>query len=213
KAYLSSCLFLKLYCQFKKLFCQHRIILVGHSIAGQESMDTKLLCSLCFQNTESLKKLLLSHSVLGISRSVHDVIADLKDSTWIKTAADSLWNSSDGFFQKRNMGNVVQVDRRSHLIGIPKFFCRGIVGRKHNVFSCAAYGFGQHQFCIRGAVTTKSILPKNLDQERIGRCFNSKVFFKTFIPGKSLLHSPGIFSYAFFIVKVKGRRKLFYNFI
>ena len=93
--------------QFKEALCQHRIIFICHCVAGQESMNTKFFHSLAFQNPESLKNLRFRHAVLGLSRIVHDSVANLKNSARIIAAAHTLRQCTNGFFQVRNVGNVI----------------------------------------------------------------------------------------------------------
>ena len=47
KTNMGAGLSLKLNRNLKKYLCQHGIILIRHSIAGQESVNAKFLCSLC----------------------------------------------------------------------------------------------------------------------------------------------------------------------
>ena len=130
---MRTCFFLKLYSQLKHYFCQHRIIFIGNSITCKECMDTKILCTFFFQDTESLEDLLRSHSILCITRVVHNIIADLKYTTWVVTAADGLWNTANCTLHTFNVGNIIQIDDTADLIRIFKLLLRRIIRRKHNV--------------------------------------------------------------------------------
>ena len=75
---VNSRLLLKLYSLLKQYFCQHWVIIICHRITCQKCMDSKFFCSFAFEDFKRLKQLLCCHSVLGISRIVHNIIADLK---------------------------------------------------------------------------------------------------------------------------------------
>ena len=66
-------------------------------------MDSKFFCSFAFEDFKRLKQLLCCHSVLGISRIVHNIIADLEYSAWI---------IADRFLQKINVCEIIQIDDR-----------------------------------------------------------------------------------------------------
>ena len=87
-----ACLFLQLYSQLKQCFCQNRVVIVGYGITCKEGMDAELFCPFCLQNAECLKNLLGCHTVFGISRIVHNIGADFKQSARVITAADFLRN-------------------------------------------------------------------------------------------------------------------------
>ena len=70
KLHMSACLFLKFHCHFKHLFRQHRIILICHSIACKECMDTEFLGTFFLQNLECFKNLFCCHTIFGISRII-----------------------------------------------------------------------------------------------------------------------------------------------
>ena len=79
-------------------------------------MDTELLSALCLEDLECLKDLLGRHSVLGIARVVHDVVADLEHSTRIVTTADRLRDISNCLLYALDMGDIVEVDDGSEII-------------------------------------------------------------------------------------------------
>ena len=89
---LHARLFLQLYSQLKQCFCQNRVVIIGYGITCKEGMNAELFCPFCLQNAECLKNLLGCHTVFGISRIIHDVGADFKQSARVITAADFLRN-------------------------------------------------------------------------------------------------------------------------
>ena len=78
KLHMSACFLLQINCQLKQFSGKHRIILVSHCITCKERMNTKFLCSLSFQNLKCFEDLLCGHTIFGISRIVHNIIADLE---------------------------------------------------------------------------------------------------------------------------------------
>ena len=70
-------------------------------------MDAEFFGALFLQDAESLKNLFCGHAIFGISRIIHDPVADLKNTAGIVTAADPFGNGADGVFQKLNVGNVI----------------------------------------------------------------------------------------------------------
>ena len=147
KLHMSSCLFLKFHCQLKHLFRQHRIILICHSIACKECMDTEFLSTFLFQNPECIKNLLSSHTIFGISGIIHNIIADLKHSARIITAADYLRNISHSSFHTFNVCDIIQIYDSADLICIFKLFFRCIIRRKHHISFFTSDRFGHHQLC------------------------------------------------------------------
>ena len=213
KSDMCSCFFLKLYCKFKHDFGEHRIIFIRYCIAGKKCMNTEILCSFCFQSAKCFKNLLRCHSIFSISRVIHNIIADFKDSAWIITATDRLRNISDRFFNCFNMSNIIQIDNATDFICITEFCFWCIIRRKHDITFFAADCFGQHQFCHRRTVTSTAIFLKNLNQIRIRSCFYCKKFFKSFIPCKSFFQCFCIFANSFFVIKMKRCRIFFSDFL
>ena len=80
-----------------------------------------------FQRFVCLKDLIFCHTVFGIARIIHDVIADLEQTARIETAADRLRNMSDRFLQKFDMCDIIQIDDRSEPVRQNKIFRRGII--------------------------------------------------------------------------------------
>ena len=171
-------------------------------------MDTKFLSTFFLQNLECLKNLLSSHTIFGIPGIVHDIIADLKHSARIITAADHFRNISDCFLHTLNMSDIIQVNNSTDLIGILKLFLRCIIGRKHNIPFLAADCFGHHQLCHGRTVTATAIFLKNFDQKRVRSCLYCKKLFKSFIPCKCFFYCFRILTDSFLIIKVKRSRKL-----
>ena len=104
-------------------------------------MKPEFFRALFLQDPVRVRDLLRCHAVLCISRVIHNIIADLKQSARVITAADRLRNMPDSLFQKINMGDIIQIDNCSQLIRKNKIFRRSIIGGKHNVMSCHANCF------------------------------------------------------------------------
>ena len=130
-----SCFFLKTYCLFKKNFCKHWIIIICHCIAGKECMNTEFFCTFCFQCLKCFCDLLCCHSILRISRIIHNIITDLEYSARIITATDCLRNMSDCLLKEVNMCNIIQIDDCSKFISKFKIFLRCIIRGKHNIMT------------------------------------------------------------------------------
>ena len=199
---ISTCLFFQFYSDFKQYFCQHRIVLIGYRVACQKCMNTEFLCSFCFQDLKCFKELFCGHTVFCISRVIHDIVADFKESTRIVTAADGLRNISDGFFQKINMGNIIQVDDCSQFCCILIFLCRCGIGREHNISSLASHRLRKHQFGHGGTVTSTSIFFHDLNQCRVRACFHCKVLSVPFVPCESFFYCFCIVPDTFFIIQM-----------
>ena len=81
--------------ELKQLSCELRIILVRYGIACKESVDSEMFRTFAFKNLICFNDLILGHSVLGISRVVHDSVTQFKHSARIVATADSLRNMAD----------------------------------------------------------------------------------------------------------------------
>ena len=80
-------------------------------------MDTELFYAFGLQDLECLKNLFSGHTVLGISRIIHNAVANLEKSARIITAADRLRNTFRSVFSTTiNMCDIIQVDDRAKLI-------------------------------------------------------------------------------------------------
>ena len=90
-------------------------------------MNSKFLSAFTLQDTESIKDLLSGHTVLGITRIIHNIIGNLKQSTRIVSTADNLRNMTKSLLQTVNMSNIIQINNGTKLIRICKFFCRGVI--------------------------------------------------------------------------------------
>ena len=213
KLHMSACLLLKFHCHFKHLFRQHRIILICHSIACKECMDTEFLGTFFLQDLECFKNLLCCHTIFGISGVVHNIVADLKHSARIITTADHLRNISYGSFYALDMCDIIKIDDPADFICIFEFFFRCIIGRKHDISLFASDCFGHHQLCHGRTVTATAILLKDLDQKWIWSCLHSKEFFEALIPCKCFFHCLCILADTFFIIKMERCRKLRSDFL
>ena len=96
-------------------------------------MDPKMLCAFLLQHLETFKKLLRGKAIFRIPRVVHNAVADFKHAPWVVTAAYGFWNMANGFFQKINMGKIIQIDNCSDIAGKLKLIGRCGIGGKHNV--------------------------------------------------------------------------------
>ena len=150
-------------------------------------MDTKLLCTLAFKDTESIKNLFRCHTVFGISRIVHNIIADLEYSAWIIAAADNFRNPAYSLFHALNVSDIIQINNSANFICILKLFVRSIIGGKHNVSFSAADCLGKHKLCHGRAVTAAAIFLQNLNEKWIRCCFYGKKFLKSLVPCKCFL--------------------------
>ena len=82
------------HCKLKQNARQSWIILVRCGIAGEERMDSKVLCTQLLQFFIPLDHLLFRKSIFCIAGVVHNCIADCKRPTRIIPAADRLRNSN-----------------------------------------------------------------------------------------------------------------------
>ena len=90
-------------------------------------MNTKFLSTFTLQNTESIKDLLCGHTIFGITRIIHNIIGNLKQSSRIVSTADNLRNMAKSLLQTVNMSNIIQINDGTKLIRICKFFCRSVI--------------------------------------------------------------------------------------
>ena len=199
--------------QLKQLSGQCRIVLVGHSIAGKESMYSEFLHALCFQDTEPLKHLLFRKTVFCLSGIVHNIRPHGKISSRIEPAAQTLRQIPQSLFQKFNMRNIVQVNGSAKLLRQHKFLCRRIIGGKHDILPLHPHRMAQHQFCIRRTIRTAAIFSQNIHQKRIRRGFHCKKLLISPVPGKCLFQSLRVLPDALFIVNMKGRWIILYNIV
>ena len=149
--------FFQAYCQFEQFLSQQRIIIICDRIACQKCMDTKLFHTFCFHDTECFEDLFCCHTVFGVARVIHDVIADLKDSSRIVAAAHLFRQLSNSFLHFFNVRDIIQVDDTVQRCCISKLLFRCIVGRKHNVISGCTDRFGEHQLCHGRTVAATAV--------------------------------------------------------
>ncbi len=141
--------------------------------------------TLFFQDLKCLKNLFSSHSVFGISRIVHNPIADRKHTARIKPAADGLRDLTDRLLQKLNMSKIIEIDNRSHPVGILKFFRRRGIGR--NVICSPRQSNASPASALSERNShSRSHTPEGSESDRDwGRLFR-KVFPESGIPGECL---------------------------
>lgn len=118
---------------------------------------------------------------------------------WIVTAADRIRDISN-FFQKVDMSDIIQIDSDIQLPCQLKIFCRRCIGRKHNFIAFKTNGIGHLQFRIRRTIRTAAFLMQYFQYCRVRGSFNGKIFFKTLIPGKRLIHTTRSFTNSRFII-------------
>ena len=89
---MSASLFLQLYSNLEEDASQLRIIIIGHSVGGQESMHTKMLYTLSQETFICLDNLLMGHAIFSITGVIHNIIGDGKMSAGVITAAYGIRN-------------------------------------------------------------------------------------------------------------------------
>ena len=116
----------------------------------------------------------------------HNVIGHGEVTARIVAAADRLGEAGQ-LIEEFDVSDVIQIDDGIEGGGMGKLTERCIVGAEHDIAAEHTGGFGKHQFGRGGTVGTAAQAAQQLYDGQIGQRFDSKVFFKTFIPGKSSL--------------------------
>ena len=147
--------------ELEKNFCKARIVLVGHGIAGKESVNTKMFNAFSHQLFIAFHHLFTGKTIFSIARIIHNIVFNREMTTRIKTAADSCWNVCN-LLKKINMGNIVKVDCYIQLARQPEVFCRRHIGRKHNFAFFETNSVSHQKLCIRGAVSAAAFFAQNL---------------------------------------------------
>ena len=98
-------------------------------------MNPELFRTLFLQDLISLRDLFCSHSIFCISRIVHDIIADLKQSARVIPAADRLRDMADRLLKEIDVRDIIQIDDRAQPVRQLEVLSRCVIGRKHNIFT------------------------------------------------------------------------------
>ena len=174
-------------------------------------MDAEMLHPLGLQDLESLPELIPGHAVFGISRIVHDVVAQGKDTPGVEPAADGFRNGRH-LFQEIDHGEIVQVDDGSQFVGFLHILHRSIVGREHDLMAFEPAYVGQQQFRIGGAVGAAAFFLHDFQDPGQGRGLHGKIFSEPLIPGKGLVDAAHRIPDALFIIDIERCRIFFCQF-
>ena len=174
--------------QLKEDACELGIVVVGDGVAGEESVNAKILGALGLEHAEGLKELLGGHAVLGIARVVHNAVGKLEQAARVKTAAYRFGDGARDALVELDVADVVEVDDGAQLIGKLKVRRRRIVGREHDVVAGDAQRTGDHELGIARAVTTAAVFVENGDERRVGIGLDGKVLLKARVPCKGVAH-------------------------
>ena len=174
-------------------------------------MDAEMFGALLHQQFIRFHHLHFCHSVFGIAGVIHDTVGNGKMPARIKTAADCFRNACY-LFQKINMGQVIQIDNNPHLFRQLHIFHRCFIRAEHNVMSLQAHRMAHLQFGQGRTVGAAAFLFQYLQNIRIGRRLNRKIFFKALIPAECLIYQTGCPADSRLIIQIKRRRKLRRNF-
>src|SRR5690554_4609412 len=68
---------------------------------------------------------------------------------------------------------------------------------------CKSYGLSQHKLGQCGAVYSAAFLPQDFQNRRIGRGFDRKILLESWVPGKGLVQSAGVFTDTPLIIEVE----------
>ena len=106
------------------------------------------------------------------------------------------------------MRDVVEVDDRAELPGLPEFLVRRVIRREHDVFADVADLLRKDQLSHRRAVTADVKLLQELHQIRIRRSLHGEVLAEPLVPRKRLLEALRVVTNRLRIIDVERRRPL-----
>ena len=196
-------LFLQLYSNLEEDASQLRIIIIGHSVGGQESMHTEMLNTLSQKALVGLDNLLMSHAIFSIAGVIHDVVGDGEMSARVVAAAYSIRNIGH-LFQKVDMSDIVQINGDIQLARQLEVLRRGSIGGEHNLAFLEAHSVAHQQLGIGGAVSAAALLAQDLQQIGVGSCFNCEIFLEALIPRESLVQQTCSTTNASLIIQMEG---------
>ena len=202
-------LLLQLHGQFEQDGGQSGVVVVGQGVGGQEGVDAELLRPQLLQAAEGVGHLGPGQAVLGVPGVVHHLEALFalpqgEGAAGIVPAGDFFGNITDGFLQKVNVGDVVQIDGGPQLGGQGELLRRGVVGGEHNLIAGEAAALGHHQLGEGGAVHAAALLPEELQDLWVGGGLHGEVLLKAGVPGKGPVQRAGVFPDARLVVQVEG---------
>ena len=143
--------------------------------------------------------LLPGHAIFGITGIIHNIVGNSKMPARIIAAADRIRYISH-FFQKINMGDIIQIDSYIQLPGQLKILCRRSIGGKHNFVAFEADRIRHQQLRIRRTICTAAFLMQYFQYCRVRSSLDGKIFFEPLIPGKGFIYSACRFANSRFII-------------
>ena len=144
-------------------------------------MQRKALDAHAHQLLHGLEDLSLGHAKLRNAGLAHAGGAEVQLSAGIVAQADLLRHAAVGG-QKRDVGDIVEVDVGVQTAGILVLLRRRLVGGEHDLIAGEAAGFGQHQLRQRRAVHAAALLLQNFQNEGVRAGLDGVVFAIVLIP-------------------------------
>ena len=117
-------------------------------------------------------------------------------------------NTVSNLSSTRALRDVVEVDDRAELPGLPEFLVRRVIRREHDVFADVADLLRKDQLRHRRAVTADVKLLQELHQIRIRRSLHGEVLAEPLVPRKRLLEALRVVTNRLRIIDVERRRPL-----
>ena len=122
---------------------------------------------------------------LAVARVIHDVIANLKDSARIVAAAHLFRQLSNSFLHFFNVRDIIQVDDTVQMM-LHMQTPRSGVSLEENIMSSPVAPIALESI---SSVMEEQSQPQpyslqNLDQKRVWRCLDCKIFFISLVPCK-----------------------------
>ncbi|MPM49759.1 hypothetical protein SDC9_96490 [bioreactor metagenome] len=109
------------------------------------------------------------------------------------------------------MGDIVQIDNGSQLIGQSVFLGGGIIRGEHNFFAPDAAFVGHQQLRQRGTVAAAALLMEELQDRGIGGGLHGEILPEAAVPCESGFQPPGVLPDTPFIIDVERRGVLGYD--
>lgn len=155
----------------------------------------EMLNTLLLHVLERFDQLLAGHAVLGLLRGIHDGVVQHEVAARIEAAGHGLLPVAYYLVVEIEVGNIIEIDDGVQVGRELIVLCRSNVGGEHDVMLLHAANIAELQLGQAGAVTAKAFLMQNLDETRVRRRLNSKIF----------PCSPGFHANAFFTLRAFSR--------
>ena len=175
-------------------------------IGNNHGMQAKTLYALCLCQLVGLKNLVISNTILCLSRLADNIVA-LNQIARIVAERHALWHTGM-LVQILDMRNIVKVYNSSQLNCLLELICRSIVRGQHDILPYYASRLRQKQLRQGTAIAASTLLCQHLNQPGIRGSLHGKMLLKLRSPAERRLQLADIVPDSLFVINMKRCRIL-----